>query len=309
MPSLRVIVNPAAGNGNGQIQTDRVRSLLRANGLDFDLVHTRGPGHAIELACEASLKGYKAVVAVGGDGTANEVLNGLMQAKVSGGDALLGMVSVGTGNDFAYAAGIPQGVETACQCLASGHRRWIDVARVTGGDWPQGRYAGNGIGVGFDVTATIEVHKIKRITGTAAFLLAALKTLLLYYKAPTITVQADGQTYRDRYLMISAMNGRRFGRGFYTAPEAQPDDGLFDLVLAQQASRITILLLIGRYMRGTHIAHPKISALRARRITIRADGGLNSHADGEIYMVNGKEIELEMLPRQIEVIYDPKERP
>ncbi|MBN1139267.1 MAG: diacylglycerol kinase family lipid kinase [Anaerolineae bacterium] len=305
MDKLMVIVNPIAGKGAGQRLMGQVRDMLCAQGLDFDLVSTQAPGQAIDLAREASLAGCAAVVAVGGDGTANEVLNGLMQARARGGSAALGMIGVGTGNDFAYAAGIPEGIEAACRCLAQGQRRSIDVGRVAGGDWPEGRYFGNGVGVGFDVTATIETQKVKRITGTPAFLVGALKTLFLYFEAPLITVQADGQTVEAHYLMISAMNGRRFGGGFYIAPEAQPDDGLFDLVLAKQSTRLTALHLIGRYMKGTQMSHWAVSGQRARRITIDAAGGLNSHADGEIYCIDGKHIELEMYTRQIEVICEP----
>ncbi|MBN1581592.1 MAG: diacylglycerol kinase family lipid kinase [Anaerolineae bacterium] len=302
MATFSVIVNPTAGKGAGRRQTETVRDLLHAHRLDFDLFLTEAPGHAIELACEASLSGCAAVVAIGGDGTANEVLNGLMRAKERGGRAALGMIGVGTGNDFAYAAGIPEGIEAACRCLVQGRRRPIDVGRVAGGDWPEGRYFCNGVGVGFDVTATIETKKLKHLTGTPAFLLGALKTLFLYFDAPSIVVQADGRTVEAHYLMISAMNGRRFGGGFYVAPEAEPDDGQFDLVLAEQSTRLTALHLIGRYMKGTQLTHRAVSSLRARRITIDASGGLNSHADGEIYCIDGRHIELEMLPRQIEVI-------
>jgi diacylglycerol kinase (ATP) len=168
---------------------------------------------------------------------------------------------------------------------------------------------GNGVGVGFDVTTTLEVKKLKRITGTAAYLIAVLKTMLLYYDAPLIAVQADDTTLHDHYLMISAMNGRRFGGGFLVAPEAHPDDGLFDLVLAVQPSRLTMLRLMVMYMRGTQLSHPKVHSLRARRITIAADGGLDSHADGEIYMIGGDRIELDLLPRQIEVISAREESP
>ena len=310
MPELQVIVNPAAGKGAGLRQRERVRELLSDHGLDFDLVQTDGPLHAIELSREASLAGYKAVIAVGGDGTSNEVINGLMRAKEEGGNAALGVIGVGTGNDFAYAAGIPAEMEAACRCLAQDHRRWIDVAFVRGGDWSDdGRYAGNGVGVGFDVIATLEVKKIKWLTGTPAFVLAALKTLFLYFKAPLITMEADGQTITQRWLMMSMMNGRRFGGGFHIAPQAVLDDGLFDLTLARQTSRLTILRLMGMYMQGTQHTHPAVSSMRAKKITIRAEGRLVSHADGEIFMIDGNYLELDMLPRQLQVISLPKDTP
>ena len=302
MPAFKIIVNPTAGKGNGLRQSEPIRTLLRSHGLDFDLVHTQAPLHAIELAREASLAGCEVVVAVGGDGTSNEAINGLMQAREKGGDASLGVIGVGTGSDFAYAAGVPAGIEAACRCLAQGHRRWIDIGHVAGGDWPAGRYFGNGVGIGFDVIATVETQKIKWLTGTPAFLLGALKTMLLYFQAPLIALQADGQTQTEHWLMISMMNGRRFGGGFYVAPHAQIDDGLFDITLARQTSRLTILRLMGMYMRGTQHTHPDVSGMRARQIAIHADGGLMSHADGEIFMQNGRHLELEMLPHQLQVI-------
>ena len=302
MPLTQVIVNPIAGKGAGVRESAHVQQLLHEQGLAFDLVYAERPGHAIELARTASQNGYDAVVAVGGDGTANEVLNGLMQAGSRDERLPLGVLPVETGNDFAHGIGVPHDLEAACRCLARGHRRWIDVGRVSGGQWPEGRYLGNGVGIGFDVTVTLEVKKLRRISGALAYLVAVLKTLFLYYRAPLITVQADGETCQGHYLMISAMNGQRFGGAFYTAPHARPDDGWFDLVLAQQVSRLTMLALVGRYMRGTQLTHPKIEAMHARRISIQAEGGLNSHADGEVFMIDGHALELEVLPQQIEVI-------
>jgi YegS/Rv2252/BmrU family lipid kinase len=306
MPAVKVIVNPAAGKGAGRRQAKEIRARLAANGIDGDLAFTEGSGHAIEMAREASLAGCKVVVAAGGDGTTNEVINGLMGAKEKGGGAALGVIGLGTGNDFTYAARIPEDLDGACRCLAQGHRRWMDIAHVKGGDWPCGRYVGNGVGVGFDVKATVEVRKIKRLTGTPAFVLAALKTLFLCFDAPMITVQTDDRTVTGRFLMISIMNGRRLGGGFYVTPEALPDDGMFDLTLAMQTTRLTILRLMAMYMRGTQLSHPSVSGMRAHRIVVRAEGGLASHADGEIFITDGQYIELEMLPRQLQVVCEPE---
>jgi len=102
------------------------------------------------------------------------------------------------------------------------------------------------------------------------------------------------------------MNGQRFGGAYYTAPHAQPDDGWLDLVLAQQVGRLTMLALVGRYLRGTQLSHPKIEATQVRRVTIQAEGGLNSHADGEVFMIDGQALELEILPQQLDVICSPE---
>jgi YegS/Rv2252/BmrU family lipid kinase len=299
---MQVIVNPVAGKGAGMRESARVRQLLHDQGLAFDLAYTEWPGHATELARSASQHGYDAVVAVGGDGTANEVLNGLMQSRSRDNRLPLGILPVGTGNDFAHGVGVPSDLEDACRCLAGGHTRRIDVGRVCGGQWAGGRFVGNGVGIGFDVTVTLEAKKLRWVSGALAYLIAVLKTLFLYYKAPLITVEADGETYRQHYLMISAMNGQRFGGAFYTAPDARPDDGWLDLVLAQQVDRLTMLVLVGRYMQGTQLSHPKVQATQARRIRVRARGGLNSHADGEVFMIDGRELQCEIVPQQIDVI-------
>jgi diacylglycerol kinase (ATP) len=307
MAALQLIVNPAAGRGAGVRATPQIEHWLHELDVAYDLVHTERPGHAIELASAAARNGYGAAVAVGGDGTANEVLNGLMQAQASGQCLPLGILPVGTGNDFGHGIGVPHDLQEACRCLKRGHRRWIDVGRVSGGQWAEGRYVGNGVGIGFDVTVTLEAKKLTWASGALAYVIAVLKTLFLYYRAPLITVQADGEVRQKHYLMISAMNGQRFGGAFYTAPHARPDDGQFDLVLAQEVSRPAMLALVGRYMRGTQLSHPKIEALHARRIHIQAEGGLNSHADGEVFMIDGRTLEIEVLPHQIEVICEPEE--
>jgi len=172
MDKYKIIVNPTAGRGRGEQVIPQVERMLSEYNFDFDLVRTERPWHAAELAQEAATAGYDVVVAVGGDGTANEVLNGLMQAKTSppsspplaggirggaaplaggirGGGAM-GILCVGRGNDFAYGMGIPADLEEGCRALAQDYRRTVDVGRVVGGLYPEGRYFGNGVGIGFD---------------------------------------------------------------------------------------------------------------------------------------------------------------
>jgi diacylglycerol kinase (ATP) len=137
------------------------------------------------------------VVAVGGDGTANEVLNGLVRARQAGcGSAALGLIPVGRGNDFAYGVGIGGGLEVAFQGLAGGQSRWIDVGLVVGGDYPHGRYFGNGVGIGFDAVVGFEALKLKRLHGFPSYIVAALKTIFLYFNAPTVR---SSMTSRNLY--------------------------------------------------------------------------------------------------------------
>lgn len=314
MTTYKLIVNPTAGREAGEQAIPQIANLLNGYGLDFDLVRTEAPWHAADLAQEAVAAGYDGVVAVGGDGTANEVLNGLMRAKQAGaGTCPMGILCVGRGNDFAYGMGIPTDLETGCLVLAQGHRRTMDIGRVVGGLYPEGRYFGNGVGIGFDAVVGFEAVKMTRLHGFPSYLVAVLKTVFLYYQAPLVTIEYDGQAAENlaskQYsLMISIMNGRRMGGGFMMAPQGQPDDGLFDLCIARQVSRARIFGLIPHFLRGTQATQEPIQTGRTRRVVVTAvEGVLPAHADGETLCADGRRLELELLPRQIEIICQPPE--
>jgi YegS/Rv2252/BmrU family lipid kinase len=227
-----------------------------------------------------------------------------MEAKQMGKhSSAMGVLSIGRGNDFAHGMGVPYDLRQACQVLIQDQRRTIDIGRVVGGIYPQGRYFGNCVGVGFDAIATIEVAKLPRLGGFVSFFVAILKTITLYYKAPLITLEYDGQTITQPLLMISIMNGRRLGDGFMMAPNAEPDDGLFDLCIAREVSRARMVSLIPHFLRGTQATQEPITTGQAARISITAvKGALPAHTDGEILCVDGQHLEIELLSRQIEII-------
>jgi YegS/Rv2252/BmrU family lipid kinase len=309
MPKYKIIVNPTAGRGAGEQSIPHVERMLNEYGLDFDLVRTERPWHAAELAQEAVAAGYDVVVAVGGDGTANEVLNGLMRAKRVGESAsqregcAIGILCVGRGNDFAYGMGIPADLEAGCRALAQGHRRTVDVGKVTGGLYPQGRYFGNGVGIGFDAVVGFEAVKMTHLTGYPSYIVAVLKTVFLYYQAPLAKIEYDGQTITQPSLMVSIMNGQRMGGGFFMAPQGQPNDGLFDLCIARQVSRTRIFGLIPHFMRGTQATQEPVTMGQAQKVVVTAvEGALPAHADGETLCTEGQRLELELLPSQIEII-------
>ncbi len=300
-----VIVNPVSGRGAGERSIPRLHALLRGQSLSYDLVRTERPMHAAEIAQGAARDGYAVVVAAGGDGTANEVINGLMRAREAGIDpvAAMAVLCVGRGNDFAFGAGIPLDLEEGCRALVGGRRKRIDVGRVAGGLFPEGRFFGNGVGVGFDAVVGFEALKMKRLHGFASYIVAALKTIFLYFHAPLVRLELDGQSQTLRSLMVSVMNGRRMGGGFMMAPSARADDGLFDLCVAREVSRPGILALIPRFMQGTQATHPAISTARGREVRVTAlEGELPAHADGETLCVDGKELSLEILPGRLDVI-------
>jgi len=307
MTKYKLIVNPTSGRGFGLKAVPSIKQLLTTSQIDYSVVLTQRPGHAIELAQQAAEESYDCVVSVGGDGAANEVLNGLMLAKkILGKSPAMGILGVGRGNDFAYGANIPPGVEAGCQVIVQNHRRWMDVGCVTGGNYPLGRYFGNGIGIGFDAVVGFEAVKITWLSGFPSYIVATLKTIFLYFRAPLIKIGIDQQSSELSPLMVSIMNGRRMGGGFMMAPDAKNDDGLLNLCIANQVSRGRIFTLIPHFMRGTQATQKEIRMLSAKKVIVEAlKGSLPAHADGETLCTEGQRLDVEILPKQIEMICLP----
>jgi diacylglycerol kinase family enzyme len=221
----------------------------------------------------------------------------------------MGFLCVGRGNDFAFGMGVPQDLATGCRLLAQDHRRVVDVGHVTGGLFPQGRYFGNGVGIGFDAVVGFEALKLKWLTGFPSYIVATLKTVFLYYHAPLLRVEYDGQLLEQKALMLSVMNGRRMGGGFYMAPQGLVDDGLFDLCMAREVSRARVFSLVPHFMKGTQSTQSEIKMDHARRVVVTAlEGVLPAHADGETLCVEGKQLTLELLPQQMEVICEARSK-
>lgn len=304
MSKYLIILNPISGRGTGERSAPIIERALTDHGLDYDLVRTERPWHAAELAREGVRKGYDVIVSASGDGTSNETLNGLIQAIDAGeGKAAMGFLSVGRGNDFAYSVGVPNDLLEGCRALAEDHRKAIDVGYLVGGDYPQGRYFGNGVGIGFDAIVGFEALKLKWLHGFPSYLVASLKTMFLYFRAPNLQIEVDGETFNQNALMVSIMNGLRLGGGFRMAPQSEMDDGFFDVCIVDQVSRARIAALIPHFMKGTQATQPEIKTVRTKRIVVTAlDGTLPVHGDGETICVAGDRLALEILPRKIEMV-------
>ena len=309
MPRYQIIVNPISGRGAGLASVPAIKTYLDLKGLPYDIRLTERPGHAIQLVQEAVKAGYDVIAGVGGDGTANEIINGLMQTQKAGlGTAVMGMLAVGRGNDFAFGMHIPAGLELGLQVLTAGHQDRIDIGLVTGGDYPQGRYFGNGVGIGFDAVVGFEALKITWLSGFPNYIVAALKTIFLYYHAPLIRLDYDEHTENLSALMVSVMNGRRMGGGFMMAPESDNLDGLLDLCIAHQVSRGRIFALIPHFLKGDQATQKSISTARAKRVSVTAlQGSLPVHADGETICTAGASLAIELLPAQLSLICQPRE--
>ena len=283
IPYARVIVNPAAGANSTRRKWPRISRLLRHIGLAFDFEYTEGVGHAIELAKAATSDGYRYLVAVGGDGTVNEVANGILHSTDSG-NVILGVVSTGTGSDFARSVGIPRDYTSACSFLTSRRRRVIDVGVVefkSKGQTLQ-RFFVNAAGVGFDATVAEATEKLpKYFGGTIPYLVGLIMTLFSY-KNKSVVLNVDNEVESRRVLNVAVANGGYLGGGMHIAPEAELDDSLLDVVIVGDIGKFELLKALPMVYKGTHINHPKVRMKKARRITVESPERMLVYADGEL---------------------------
>lgn len=303
MTRYKIILNPTAGKGNGLKARPEIERILNKFGLDFDIIQTGYPEHATELAIQAAQEKYDVVVAAGGDGTANEVLNGLMQFKQANKHCpVMAILPVGRGNDFSYGVGIPHDLQSSCDLLASKLIRKIDIGKVTGGDHPEGLYFGNGVGIGFDAVVGFVAAKGK-LTGMLSYLVAAIKTIFIYFKPPLLEVTLENKTFQMPTLLVSIMNGSRMGGGFMMAPTAKPNDGIFDLLLVREVPQRAMVGIMLKIMKGTQAADPAVSTSQSKKVFVKAiNGTIPAHADGVTVCEEGHELTVEILPGELDMI-------
>lgn len=291
-----VVFNPQAGRGRGQQRLAEVQQALHAAGIEYESVVSEDRGHAVELARRAALAGWELIAAAGGDGTINEVVNGLMLAEGEGARSRLGIMPIGSGNDFAGALGIPLDLRQAAQRLARGQTHRVDLGRVNG------RWFDNSVGIGFEATINIQAHRITWVRGQPQYFLAILRSLA-HPPYPLVTIHRDGgDPLTKRILIISVGNSRRTGGGFLVTPDALPDDGLLDLCIADAIPRRQILRLLPKVIKGTHRGEPVVELTRIGRLVVESDDPLPVHADGEMLWEDAHRVEVAVEPARLDVV-------
>jgi diacylglycerol kinase (ATP) len=287
-------MNPYAGRWTGRAALPKIEETLRRLGYPFELAITNGPDHAIILARAAMEAGYSPIVAVGGDGTISEVINGLMEAAAGDVSGPLGIIPAGCANDFARQLGLPRDVAAACRRLFAGHERVIDVGLVNG------RYFVNDVGVGFEPQVTLEARQIQWLRGTLVYLVAVFRALR-HLRQPHMTIEWDGGRASHPMPLISVGNGNMTG-GFRLTPHARLDDGALDFVFAQRVTLLQILRLLPSTLRGTHIHHPLVVTGRATRIAVHSEEPVPVGIDGEVRATKVQDLNFTVLPAQLRVL-------
>lgn len=279
MSRALVVVNPAAGGGRTDRVWPRLRDALTHAGLHFEWVATRAAGDGVGLAREGVRSGYDLVVAVGGDGTVNEVVNG-----VTGHDgvplATAGAVLTGRGRDACRNFGVPTGMSQAVAALVAGAEATFDLGVAT---WANGRrrYFLGAAGAGFDAAVAARAASVGA-RGTLPYLFAVLATVRASQPREA-TLTADGATiWRAPLTAAIVANARHFGGGMRIAPRADPADGILDLVILGALGRLEMIRWLPTIYWGGHLANPKVATRRASTITIDAPVPLPSQFDGEV---------------------------
>lgn len=278
-PRTLAIVNPVAGRGKGAALARRIAAELATAGISADVVTTPAAGEGARLASAAVEDGYERIIAVGGDGTANEVANGLVDTA-----AVMGLYPIGAGNDLARALGYPRRRRQLAAFLGQARTRRIDVGDVNG------RIFLNAAGVGIDGHVTERVVATSRVLGaTLGYFVGSIISIATYAPRP-MRVRIDGTLREGRHLVVVAANGTHFGSGMRVAPDAKLDDGMLDVIVGGDLGKWASLGALLKIYRGTHVDGKRILSFRTPAVEIELDRALPMQLDGEALRTDGLRI-------------------
>ncbi len=286
LPYAKVIVNPVAGGNSVSKQWPQINKQLCNVGLSFDYEFTSGTGHATELARQATEMGYRCLVVVGGDGTVNEVANGILCSGRAG-STILGIVSAGTACNFARSLGIAQNYVGACSLLMGKGRAVIDVGVVKcqSNGRPIQRYFVNtaDVGLGSEIVDTWQ-HLPNHLGRSINYRLRTVQGLSYFFKHRNTFIKLhEGDKVETIFSCdIIIANGQYFGNGMKIAPHAKLNDGLLDVVIVRDVGRFALLKMWPTLYSGSHIRNPKIKEVKTTDITIESEDELFVEADGLI---------------------------
>lgn len=306
MDKLAVILNPWAGRGLAGRQRAKLERALQAAALPFHLLTTDRAGGATALATEALAHGYRPIAVVGGDGTLNEVASAILHHQAQCGEQVpLGIVPVGTGSDFikSLPGFAPNDIPAAVARLAGGRTWPIDAGRicVSTGSQQHSHYFINNLALGIDAHVAAETQQLTRLKGLAAYLVGALRALARYQPQP-VTLRFGTTELVQSFLLATVANGRCQGGGFWLTPDAQLDDGQFDLCLVAPLRPTAIIRYLPLAMRGKHTTLPRVHMATASQVDIAYTRPALVVTDGEVIATVAQRVQVELLPQTLAVI-------
>jgi diacylglycerol kinase (ATP) len=303
-----VIVNPNAGNGKGKRDWDTISALLKKADLSFTVKFTERKCHAITFTTEGIKAGFRKIITVGGDGTLNEVVNGVFTSDVCQTTEIsLALIPVGTGNDWGRMFGIPQDYEKAIKIICDYKLMLHDIGLVSyfDGSEKKKRYFINIAGLGFEsvVVRRTNIQKDKGRSGKAIYFYNLLLSLLSY-KNTKAEVVIDGEKINADIFSINVGNGRYCGGGMRQTPDALPDDGVLDVTIINDMGKIEIIRNLKILYDGTILNHPKIDGYKCKNIKVSSDSIIYTEADGE--SLGHTPVEFSIIPSSINILYATK---
>ncbi len=286
MKEFFFVVNPASANGTTRVVWEEIVVYMQEKGLDFDVQLTSGPNQATEISREAIKKGYKKIIAVGGDGTVNEVVNGFFEdGNIIDSEVSLGVISRGTGCDLIRTLEIPKDYPGAVDVLLKGNLKTIDLIRaqyLNGNKEVQRRYCVNISDVGLGGYVAQRVNHTSKSGGGLWSYLRGTVLSILKYRRNTGTIIIDGEKIHEgNFSIVAAANGRYFGGGMELAPMAQIDDGYINTIMLINMGKLELLMNLPKVYKGTHIGHPKIKHYKAKELEVDSKESLPLEIDGE----------------------------
>jgi len=297
------IVNPASANGATGKQWPQVSERIRERGLEHSAVLTSGPAEATRLAADALESGADTVTAVGGDGTLSDVANGFFGAEQAFDDAALGLLPFGTGGDCRRTLGIPLELEAAIDCLKARKVRRIDVGRVEMEALQGGRTMRHFVNIADAGIGAVVLERVNRTTkllgGKATFMFASLATLATY-RPQVVRVETAERVWEGRAQNVVVANCQYFGGGMHVAPQAQPDDGTFDIVVFGDIARFEAMRSINDIYTAKHLENPKVTSWQASRVQVTSSERVLIDVDGEL--AGTLPAVFEVLPRALSVV-------
>ncbi len=306
---LLIILNPNAAKGGALKHRQAIEEYFASRDIPYKLVLTKQPLDGIEIAKKGTLEGYKTVVAAGGDGTLNEVVDGITRGMREGeikpeDSPVVGQIPIGRGNDFAFAAHIPRKVEEACALIAEGKWYPTDYGELFGGKFPEGRCFINGVGVGVEPTVNFIASDFKRVGGMLSYFLAFIKMLKRFPLPVKLNIKSAEKTFEVESQQLSICNGRRMGSAFIMGPNAIIDDGKLDIVYANgPIKRRSILKYVFKFFSGTQLKTERFSQFLTTEITVEANGDLLPvHCDGEEVSRGCNFLKVVLFPKGVKII-------
>jgi diacylglycerol kinase (ATP) len=297
MPA-KVILNPYSGRWSAKKRRPEAESALRNAGIDYELVETEGPGHGIILAEEAVRQGFSPLIAAGGDGSISEVVNGIARATEGKIPPPIGILPLGSANDFVDNLKLPKDLEKAARVIARGEARAMDLGEVNG------RYFDNNAAIGLEPYITLIQQRITWIKGDLRYLMA---TLLGVKDNPKwiMHLEWDAGNYHGPVTLVTVGVSPRTGGLFYMTPHADPFDGRLTFVHGYMENRIQILKLLPRTMKageGSYVEHVNIHEINSTWLKVSSEQPTPAHADGEIFSEAITELEYRIHPGQLQVL-------